>query len=57
MDLHGMQNVVLTLENIQIWLVAPLTLLQFNFAFFHFVVQQMSLREKHSIPFSVTVGN
>jgi len=47
MDLQGMQSIFLTLGNGQIWLGAPPILLQFIFAFFHFVVLQMLLREKH----------
>jgi len=48
MDLQGMQSMVLTLGNSQIWLGAPpVVLLQFIFVFFHFVVLQMPLREKY----------
>jgi len=48
MDLQGMQSMVLTLGNGQIWLGAPPVALQFIFVFFHFVVLQMPLREKRS---------
>jgi len=52
MDLQGMQSMVLTLGNGQIWLRAPLVvLLQFIFVFFHFVGLQMPLREKHLFSF------
>jgi len=43
-----MQSMVLTLGNGQIWRGAPLVVLQFIFVFFHFVVLQIPLREKHS---------
>jgi len=51
MDLQGMQSMVLTLGNGQVWLGAPPIELQFIFVFFHFVILQMSLREKHSFSF------
>jgi len=51
MDLQGMQSVVLTLGNGQIWLGAPPIVLQFIAVFFHFVVLQMPLREKHLFSF------
>jgi len=38
MDLQGMQSMVLTLGNGQIWLGAPPVVLQFLFVFFHFMV-------------------
>jgi len=46
-----MQSMVLTPGNGQIWLEAPLIVLQFIFVFFHFVVLQMPLREMHSFSF------
>jgi len=42
---------VLTFGNGQIWLGAPPEVLQFIFIFFHFVVLQMPLREKHLFSF------
>jgi len=38
MDLQGMQSMVLTLGNGQIWLGTPPVVLQFILVFFHFVV-------------------
>jgi len=38
MDLQGIQSMVLTLGNGQIWLGTPSVLLQFILVFFHFVV-------------------
>jgi len=38
MDLQGMQFMVLTLENGQIWLGTPPAVLQFIVVFYHFVV-------------------
>jgi len=51
MDLQGMQSMVLTLGNGQIWLGAPPVDLQFIFVFFHFVVLQLPLRKKHLFSF------
>jgi len=51
MDFQVMQNMVLNLGNGQIWLGAPPIVLQFIFVFFHFVVLQTPLREKHSLSF------
>jgi len=51
MDLQGMQSMVSNLGNGQIWLGAPPVVSQFIFVFFHFVVLQMPLREKHSFSF------
>jgi len=42
---------VLTLGNGQIWLGAPIIVLQFIFVLFHSVVLQMPFREKHSFSF------
>jgi len=56
MDLQGMQSLVLTLGNGQIWLGAPPVVLQFIFVFFHFVVLQLPLREKHSFGFHSDIG-
>jgi len=47
MDLQGMQSMVLTLRNVQIFLGAPPVVLQFIFVLFHVVVLQMPLRKKH----------
>jgi len=47
---------VLTLGNGQIWRGAPLVVLQFIFVFFHFVVLQIPLREKHSFVLILTLG-
>jgi len=38
MDLHGMQSMVLTLGNGQIWFGTPPGVLQFILVFFYFVV-------------------
>jgi len=38
MDLQGIQSMVLTLGNGQIWLGTPPVVLQFILVFFHFVV-------------------
>jgi len=51
MDLQGTQSMVLALGNGQIWLGIPPVVLQFIFVFFHFVVLQFPLREKHSFLF------
>ena len=51
-----MQSLVLTLGNGQIWLGAPPVVLQFIFVFFHFVVLQLPLREKHSFGFHSDIG-
>jgi len=51
LDLQGMQIMVLTLGNGQIWLGAPPIVLQFVFVFFHFVILQMPFHEKHSYSF------
>jgi len=45
MDFQGMQSMVFTFGNGQIWLGAPPIVLQYIFVFFHFVVLQMSLRK------------
>jgi len=47
MNLQGKQSMVLTLGNGQIWFGAPAVVFQFVFVFFHFVVLQLLLREKH----------
>jgi len=38
MDLQGIQSMVLTLGNGQLWLETPPVVLQFILVFFHFVV-------------------
>jgi len=51
MDLQGIQTMVLAFGNGQIWLGTPLVVLQFIFVFFHLVVLQSCLHEKHSFSF------
>jgi len=51
MDLQGMQSMVLSFRNGQIWLGAPPAVLQFIFVFFHFVVLQLPLRKKYFFSF------
>jgi len=51
MDLQGMQSIVLTSANGQIWLGTPPAVLQFIFVFFHLRGLQLPLHEKDSLSF------